>query len=355
MSIALENQRTYALVGTGGCGKTSLAEMLLFQAGIINRLGAIEEGTTALDYEPEEIKRRGSIQPGFATFDWKGYRHNLIDIPGDSNFSGDMEWLLAAVDSAVIVVDAVDGVRPQMRRMWKSVKAAGLPAIAVVTKMDRERSDFDAALNSLTTHLGVRPVVLYMPILENGEFIGLVDVFAGKAFRFQDNGETEEMPIPAELEDEAMLLRDTSVENIASSDEDLMNRYLEDGSLSDEDITFGLRKGVLSGEVVAVLPSSAMQNRGGRRLLNQVNSLLASPLDRPAVLGTDASERAADPEAPAACFVFRSLNDAFSGQVNMLRVISGTISSDSTLKNMRTPPVPTCLPARGTGSARSAM
>ncbi len=336
MSIALENQRTYALVGTGGCGKTSLAEMLLFQAGIINRLGAIEEGTTALDYEPEEIKRRGSIQPGFATFDWKGYRHNLIDIPGDSNFSGDMEWLLAAVDSAVIVVDAVDGVRPQMRRMWKSVKAAGLPAIAVVTKMDRERADFDAALNSLTTHLGVRPVVLYMPILENGEFIGLVDVFAGKAFRFLDNGETEEMPIPAELEDEAMLLRDTSVENIASSDEDLMNRYLEDGSLSDEDITFGLRKGVLSGEVVAVLPSSAMQNRGGRRLLNQVNSLLASPLDHPAVLGTDASERAADPEAPAACFVFRSLNDAFSGQVNMLRVISGTISSDSTLKNMRT-------------------
>ena len=336
MSIALENQRTYALVGTGGCGKTSLAEMLLFQAGIINRLGAIEEGTTALDYEPEEIKRRGSIQPGFATFDWKGYRHNLIDIPGDSNFSGDMEWLLAAVDSAVIVVDAVDGVRPQMRRMWKSVKAAGLPAIAVVTKMDRERADFDAALNSLTTHLGVRPVVLYMPILENGEFIGLVDVFAGKAFRFLDNGETEEMPIPAELEDEAMLLRDTSVENIASSDEDLMNRYLEEGSLSDEDITFGLRKGVLSGEIVAVLPSSAMQNRGGRRLLNQVNNLLASPLDRPAVLGTDASERAADPEAPAVCFVFRSLNDAFSGQVNMLRVISGTISSDSTLKNVRT-------------------
>ena len=336
MSIALENQRTYALVGTGGCGKTSLAEMLLFQAGIINRLGAIEEGTTALDYEPEEIKRRGSIQPGFATFDWKGYRHNLIDIPGDSNFTGDMEWLLSAVDSAVIVIDAVDGVRPQMRRMWKSVKNAGLPTIAVVTKMDRERADFDAALNSLTTHLGVRPVVFYIPILENGEFIGLVDVFASKAYRFLENGDTEEMPIPADLEDEVMLLRDTSVENIASSDEDLMNRYLEDGSLSDEDITFGLRQGVLSGEIVAVLPASAMQNRGGRRLLNQINNLLASPADRPAVLGADGSERAADPEAPAACLVFRSLNDAFSGQVNMLRVISGTISSDSSLKNMRT-------------------
>ena len=125
--MSMEKQRTYALVGTGGCGKTSLAEMLLFQAGIINRLGAIEEGTAALDYEPEEIKRRGSIQPGFASFDWNDCHHNLIDIPGDANFSGDIDWLLAAADSAVVVVDAVDGVRPQMRRVWKSVKAAGLP------------------------------------------------------------------------------------------------------------------------------------------------------------------------------------------------------------------------------------
>ena len=146
--MSIEKQRTYALVGTGGCGKTSLAEMLLFQAGIINRLGAIEEGTTALDYEPEEIKRRGSIQPGFASFDWKGFHHNLIDIPGDANFSGDVDWLLSAADGAVIVVDAVDGVRPQMRRVWKSVRAADLPVIAVVTKMDRERADFDAALSS---------------------------------------------------------------------------------------------------------------------------------------------------------------------------------------------------------------
>ena len=112
MSIAVENQRTYALLGTGGSGKTSLAEMLLFQAGVINRLGTIADGTTTLDYEPEEIKRCGSTQPGFATFDWKGFRHNLIDIPGDSNFSGDLDWLISAVDGVVLTVDAVDGVRP---------------------------------------------------------------------------------------------------------------------------------------------------------------------------------------------------------------------------------------------------
>ncbi|MBO6002538.1 MAG: GTP-binding protein, partial [Mailhella sp.] len=337
MSIALEKQRTYALLGTGGSGKTSLAEMLLFQAGIISRLGAVESGNTALDYEPEEIKRRGSIQPGFASFDWQGCRHCLVDMPGDANFSGDLEWMLAAVDGVVLVVDAVDGVRPQMRRMWKSVKAAGLPAIATITKMDRDRANFDHALNSLTSQLHVSPVVLYIPILEHENFVGLVDVFAGKALRFGENGATSEMPIPADLADEASSLRDISIENIAGSDEELMERYLEEGSLSAEDIAQGLRKGVLSGEIVAVLPSAAMLNKGGRRLLNQVNSLLASPLDRRPFLGKDGSELAADPEGPAACVVFRSFSDASSGQVvNMLRVLSGTISSDCALKNMRT-------------------
>ena len=117
MSKALDSQRTYALIGTGGCGKTSLAEMLLFQSGVINRLGAIEEGTTTLDYEPEEIKRRGSIQPGFATFLWNKDRHFLMDVPGDTNFTGDLPYLLMGVDAAVLVIDAVDGVRPLTRRI----------------------------------------------------------------------------------------------------------------------------------------------------------------------------------------------------------------------------------------------
>ena len=143
MSNALETQRTYALVGTGGCGKTSLAEMLLFQAGVVTRLGAIEEGTASLDYEPEEIKRRGSIQPGFATFLWNRNRHFLVDIPGDSNFNGDLEYLLQGVDSVVLTLDAVDGVRPQTRKLWSHIRAAGLPAIVFINKMDRERANFD--------------------------------------------------------------------------------------------------------------------------------------------------------------------------------------------------------------------
>lgn len=339
MSNALETQRTYALVGTGGCGKTSLAEMLLFQAGVVTRLGAIEEGTASLDYEPEEIKRRGSIQPGFATFLWNRNRHFLVDIPGDSNFNGDLEYLLQGVDSVVLTLDAVDGVRPQTRKLWSHIRAAGLPAIVFINKMDRERANFDMALGGLTSTLGMKPVVFYMPILDKDAFVGLVDVFAGKALMFGENGEVTEAPVPEDLADEAALLHDTAVENIAESDEDLMNKYLDEGALSPEEIDLGLRKGVLAGDIVPVLVGSALANKGGRRLLNHIDKLLASPLDRPAWLGEnengDAVERPSAPDQPVAGVVFKTLSDQFSGQLSMVRVLSGELSPDATLKNMR--------------------
>lgn len=336
MSNALETQRTYALVGTGGCGKTSLAEMLLFQAGVINRLGAIEDGTTCLDSEPEEIKKRGSVQPGFATFLWNKNRHFLVDIPGDSNFTGDIEYLLSGVDSVVFTLDAVDGVRPLTRKLWSYVKKAGLPAVVFINKMDRERSNFDMALRGLSTTLGMKPVVFYMPIIENDVFLGLVDVFAAKALIFGENGEVTEAPIPADLADEAQLLRDTAVENIAESDEVLMEKYLEEGALTDEEVATGLRKGVLAGDVVPVLVGSALANKGGRRLLNTIDTLLASPLDRKPFVGEDGAERKSDPAAPCSAFVFKTIVDPFAGQLNMVRILSGTLSSDMSLKNSRT-------------------
>ncbi|MCH5276628.1 MAG: elongation factor G [Desulfovibrionaceae bacterium] len=339
MSNALETQRTYALVGTGGCGKTSLAEMLLFQAGVVTRLGAVEEGSTSLDYEPEEVKRRGSVQPGFATFLWNKNRHFLVDIPGDSNFNGDLDYLLQGVDSVVLTLDAVDGVRPQTRKLWAHIKAAGLPTIVFISKMDRERANFDMALGGLTSTLGMKPVVFYIPILDKDAFVGLVDVFAGTALMFGDHGSVTEAPVPADLADEAALLRDTAVENIAESDEVLMNKYLEEGSLSPEEIEQGLRKGVLAGDIVPVLVGSSLANKGGRRLLNQIDKLLASPLDRPAWMGEnengDAAERPGTPDQPVAALVFKTLNDPFSGQLSMLRVLSGELGPDATLKNMR--------------------
>ena len=332
MSV-IESQRTYALVGTGGCGKTSLAEMLLFQAGALNRLGKIEEGGTALDYEPEEIKRRGSIQPAFASFDWQGGRHYLIDLPGDGNFTGDMDVLLSAADFAVFTLDAVDGVRPLTKKHWQAVKKAGIPACCFINKLDRDRADFSLAYNGLNS-LGIKPVLLYSPIGDSGAFTGLVDVLAGKALLFQADG-VKSAELPAELRETASRLRDAAIENIAESDETLMEKYLEEGALSEAEIAEGLRRGVLSGELTPVMAGAALENKGGAQLLELLAACMPSPLDRKAVLDENAGEHPVSPEGPPLCFVCKTILDPFSGLLNIVRVLSGRINAESSLKNSR--------------------
>jgi elongation factor G len=330
----IENQRTYALIGTGGCGKTSLAEMLLFQSGVVNRLGRIEDGTTTLDTEPEEIKRRGSIQPGFATYMWQKNRHFLIDIPGDNNFTGDVDYLLMAADAAVFVIDAVDGVRPLTKKHWSSVTKAGIPACCFINKVDRDRADFGMALNGLTTILGLKTVLLYAPIGEQDSFKGLVDVLGKKALMFGADGTVTEAEIPDELADDMAILRETAVENIAESDETLMEKYLDAGELTEDEIQSGLLIGVKNGEIVPVIAGSALENKGGAELLDLIRKYFPSALDHTPWLGKDGSERVSSSTLPASCFIFKTVADPFAGQLSMVRVLSGTISSESALKNM---------------------
>ncbi|QGY40835.1 elongation factor G [Pseudodesulfovibrio cashew] len=328
----LKNQRTYALVGHGGSGKTSVAEMLLFNAGVVNRLGKVEDGNTVLDYEPEEIKRRGSTQPGFAGYKWKKNDHFLIDAPGDSNFSGDLSYTLTAADGAVMVIDAVDGVKPLTRKVWAQVQAMGLPSMIVINKMDRDRADFDMAFNGISEALGARPVLLYYPIGAKEDFKGVVDMLSGKALLFGEDGAVSEGEIPGDIAEEVETLRETMIENIAESDEDLMEKYFEDGELSPEDITKGLKAGVASGELVPVVVSSALNNQGGQMILDTVQSLMPSPLDHKAWEGED-GELASSPDEPLACFVFKTLADPFAGQLTIVRVLSGEIKPDSHLLN----------------------
>lgn len=334
MANPLEMQRTYALAGTGGCGKTSLAEMILFDAGALPRMGAIEEGTTSLDYEPEEVRRRGSIQPGLATYLWKKNRHFLVDIPGDGNFTGDMEYLLKAVDSVVFVIDAVDGVRPLTKKFWSYIKKDNLPAIIVINKLDRDRADFHMAYDSLSS-LGIKPVALQLPIRKNGNFTGYIDVLSGEAWNFGPDGKLAKTDVPEDMAEDLALLRDVTVENIAESDETLMEKYLEEGSLSLEDLRKGLRAGVLNHELVPVLACSALQNLGGTVLLDNIETLLPSPLEHAPFLGENGTERISSPDAPLACFVFKTISDPFTGQLSILRVLSGTLNGDQTLENSR--------------------
>ncbi|MDR3640796.1 MAG: elongation factor G [Humidesulfovibrio sp.] len=336
MSEALKSQRTYVLVGHGGSGKSSAAEMLLFNAGAIARLGKIEDGTTALDYEPEEIKRRGSIQPGFANFKWNKNQHFLIDTPGDNNFNGDLPYVLAAADAVVFVIDAVDGVKPLTRKAWSEVKKAGLPAIVFINKMDRDRADFQAALAGLKDSLGVKPVLLHYPIGEREAFKGVVDMLENTALLFDGKGGAQKAAIPADVEAESTPLRETMIENIAESDEALMEKYLDAGELSPDELKTALVAGVKSGELVPVVVGSALNNMGGPQLLDAIQALLPSPLEHAYFEGEDGSTREGMEAAPVAGFVFKTLADPFAGQLTVMRILSGTLTGDMSLVNSRT-------------------
>ncbi|MFP4072209.1 MAG: elongation factor G, partial [Desulfovibrionales bacterium] len=334
MQDVLNKQRTYALVGHGGTGKTSLAEMILFRSGAINRLGRIEEGTTTLDYEPEEIKRRGSIQPGVAQYTWKKNTHFLIDTPGDNNFTGDISYLLTAADGVVFVIDAIDGVKPLTKKLWGEVTKNSLPAVVFINKMDRERADFSMAYSGLSDILGIKPVLLYMPIGAEADFTGLVDILGEKALFFNDKGDVSEGPIPDAMQDEVAALRETTIENIAESEDDLMEKYLEEGTLTEEEIKKGLRSGILSGEIVPVCVGSALTNKGGAELLDAVQNLLPSPLEHAPWVGTDGSSRSSSLDEPVTCFTFKTMADPFAGHLSIMRVLSGVLSPDSMLLNV---------------------
>jgi len=336
MSEALKSQRTYALVGHGGSGKTSVAEMLLFNAGAINRLGKIEDGTTTLDYEPEEIKRRGSIQPGFANFKWNKNQHFLIDTPGDNNFNGDLPYALTAADAVVFVIDAVDGVKPLTRKAWNEVKKAGLPAIVFINKMDRDRADFQTAFSGLKDSLGIKPVLLHYPIGEREAFKGVVDTLENKALMFDGKGCATACAVPDLVSGESTPLREAMIENIAESDEMLMEKYLEAGELTPDELKTALVAGVKSGELVPVVIGSALLNMGGPQLLDAIQALLPSPLDHAYWDGEDGSARESVEAAPLAGFVFKTLADPFAGQLTVMRVLSGTLTGDMSLLNSRT-------------------
>ncbi len=333
MAKSLDAQRTYALVGAGGAGKTSLAEMLLYHAKAVSRLGKIEEGATALDYEPEETRRGGSIQPGFAHFSWNNGEHFLIDLPGDNNFVGDLPLILAAVDAVVFVVDAVDGVRPLAKRFWSQIQAAGLPAVVFINKMDRDRADFDQALASLSTMLNVKPVLMTLPMGEAGQLEGVAHVLENQAYRFGEDGAMAPVTMPDDLAEDVLTLQETAIENIAESDEALMEKYLEEGELSAEDVRQGLRQGLLRGELTPVLAGAALENKGGAVLLDVVADLFPGPMERAPFPNTAGEERAPSLQAPVAAFALKTLADPFAGQLTIFRVLAGEFAPDATYFN----------------------
>ena len=338
MTVEIGKIRNVGVVGHGGVGKTSLVEAVLFAAGAVSRLGRVDDGTTTTDFDPDEIKRKISINTSVAFCDWKGHRISLVDTPGYGDFIADARAGLRVVEAAVVVVDAVAGVQVQTEKVWKFAVEYNLPRVVVVNRLDRERADFFRTLESLTQRLKGRLVAVHLPVGEESGFRGWVDLVKMKAVTYTD-GKPSEGEVPADLADRAREYREKLVEAAAETDDELLNKYLEEGSLGEAEMLGALRAGIADGRIVPILTAAATKSIGTHALLDLCVESLPSPADRGEVAGTDlkakqAGTRAPDPKAPVTALVFKTLSDPHVGKLSLFRVYSGTLRSDSQILNV---------------------
>jgi elongation factor G len=337
MAIDTGKIRNVGVVGHGGVGKTSLVEGLLYAAGALTRLGKVDDGSTTTDFDPDEIKRKISINTAIAYCDFKGHRINLVDTPGYGDFISDARAGLRVVEAAVVVVDAVAGVQVQTEKVWKFASEFDLPRAIVINRLDRERADFFRTLESVGRRLKGRTVPLHIPVGEESGFKGYVDLVTQKATVFSD-GKASDSAIPADIADRVREWREKLVEAAAETDDDLLAKYLEEGSLDEAEMLKALRAGITEGKIVPVLCAAATKSIGAHALLDLIVHEFPSPADRGEVSGTDlkakqAGTRPVDPKAPVTALVFKTLSDPHIGKLTLFRVCSGTLRSDTTLLN----------------------
>src|SRR5918999_3041908 len=337
MTVEVGKIRNVGVVGHGGVGKTSLVEALLYTAGAVTRLGRVDDGTTTTDFDPDEVKRRISINTAVAYCDWKGHRINLVDTPGYGDFIAEARAGLGVVEAAVVVVDGVAGVQVQTEKVWKFANDYGRPRALVVNRLDRERADFYRTLETLGRRLKGRLVPLHVPVGEESGFQGFVDLVKMKAVVYAD-GKAREADVPAPAAERAREYREKLVEAAAETDDELLSKYLEQGSLGEAEMIQALRTGIAGGKLVPVLAAAATRGIGPSALLDLLVEAFPSPLDRGDVAGTElkskqAAARAPDPKAPVTALVFKTLSDPHVGKLSLFRVFSGTLKSESTLLN----------------------
>ena len=339
-TYATEKIRNLGIVAHGGAGKTSLAEAILFNTGMIDRLGRVDDGTATMDFEPEETKRKISISSAFDHCEWDGHSIHFVDTPGYGDFIGDTRACMRALDCAVIILSAISGVKVQTEEVWGWANEFEIPRIAFVNKMDKERANFLRAIDDMEQHLQARGVAIQMPIGAEDSFEGVIDLISMKACRYakDGNGGCQEMEIPADLLEEATRLRDHMIEVVAEAYDALTEKYLDAGTLTEEEILDGLRVGTMRNTFTPVLCGSATQNIGVRQLLQAVCRFLPSPLDRTKAVGEnpktgDLVERGPVENEPFSALVFKTTSDPYTGKITILRIYSGTLNSDSTVFN----------------------
>ncbi|HLO25003.1 MAG TPA: elongation factor G, partial [Geobacteraceae bacterium] len=332
--------RNLGIIAHGGAGKTSLAEAILFDAGRIDRLGRVDDGTSTMDYEPEETKRKISISSSLDHCEWNGHFIHIVDTPGYGNFIADTRACMRALDCAVVILSAISGVKAQTEEIWHWANEFEIPRIAFVNKMDRERANFFRAIDDMEKALGARGVAIQIPLGAEENFEGVIDLVKMKAYRFDkdQSGKFAESDIPGEYLSEAQRLREQMVETVAEAYDALTEKFLDTGELSEEEILDGLRVGTMRNTFTAVLCGSAAMNVGVPQLLDAVCNYLPSPLDRTKAVGTNPKnkemvERAPLESEPFSALVFKTTSDPYTGKITIMRVYSGVLNSDSVTYN----------------------
>ncbi len=337
-AYAPDRIRNVGLFSHGGAGKTSLAEALLFDSGALTRLGRVEEGTTTSDFDPDEVKRHISVSAAILPIEWRDHKINLIDAPGYSDFVGEIRAAMRAVDAAVILIDAVAGVQVGTEQVWKAASERGLSRLVYVNKMDRENADFARAVEGAQARLGAGVVPLEGPIGAEAAFRGVVDVLHRRARLFTGaDGAMEEGDVPAELADDVEGYRAQLVERIAENDDTLIEKFLNDEPISEEELDAALKEAVCAGALVPLLCGAATANKGIQPLLDAIVDYLPAPTEKDLITVTNpktggTEQLSPDPNGPVAALVFKTVVDRF-GTMNYFRVFSGTVRSDSHLLN----------------------
>lgn len=332
--------RNLGIVAHNSAGKTSLVEAVLFNTGMTDKLGKVDNGTSSMDFEEEEIKRQATLSASLNHCTWEGHSLHLVDTPGISNFLHDTRRCLRVLGGAVVIVSAISGTKAQTKQIWNWCDDFEVPRIAFVNKMDKERADFLKAVDDMEKSLGARAVVVIMPIGAEEDFKGTIDLVRMKArlYKFDEKGTYDEGDIPAEYADEAERLREQLLEAVAESDDDLMERYLEGESLSEEEVLRGLREGTLTGVFTPVFCGSATANIGIRQLMDYIVACMPSPIDKGIQVGVkpnteDAVERKPSEEDPFSAMVFKTINDPYAGKLSLMRLYSGTLATDAVVYN----------------------
>jgi len=327
--------RNVVLLGHGSAGKTSLAEAMLVASGAINRMGAVEDGTTVADFDEEEIRRHISLSLALVPVEWRDCKVNVLDTPGYTDFVGEVKSATRVADLALILVDAVSGVEVGTELVWNYADEQVLPRVVVVNKMNRENASLDRALHALREAFDVNFVPVQLPIGTEAKFAGVIDLIKMKALMGPEGKATE---IPADMLGQAEEARVPLIEAAAEADDELIMKYLEGEDLSDEEIQQGLRAAILNGTAVPVLVTAATVGLGAQALLDALLAYAPSPADRgPVTAQGPAGEEQIEPDelAPLAALVFKTTADPYVGKLTYFRVYGGLAESDSRVHNSR--------------------